>query len=132
MLAVLSPLGRSLRHDSFPLSNYPMFTHDPPRTTGFQRAVGVTVDGREVRLSPELAGGTVEVIHAAQTLTRAVRRGEAGELCAEIAARVSRSDLDITEVLVITERYDIITGLQAGDAQPQARDEHARCTVAAR
>ena len=40
VLAVLWPLGRSLSHDSFPLSNYPMFTHDPARTTGFVRAVG--------------------------------------------------------------------------------------------
>ena len=90
MLAVLSPLGRTRRQDdSFPLSNYPMFTHNPKDTTGIERAVGITAGGAEVRLSPELSGGTVEVIHAAQTLTNAVRRGEADELCTEIAGRVA-------------------------------------------
>jgi hypothetical protein len=129
LLAVLWPLGRDLRHDSFPLSNYPMFTHDPARTTGFVRAVGVAADGTESVLSPELSGGTVEVIHAAQTLATEVRRGRAGGLCAEIAARVERSDSDLVEILVVTERYDIIAGLRADAPTPIARDEHARCAV---
>jgi L-serine deaminase len=106
-----------------------MFTHDPARTTGFVRAVGVATDGTEHRLSPELSGGTVEVIHAAQTLATEVRRGRAGELCAEIAERVARSGLDVAAVMIVTDRYDIVTGLQADDPQPVSRDEHARCQV---
>jgi len=31
LIAVALPLGRPLVRDSFPLSNFPMFTHDPPR-----------------------------------------------------------------------------------------------------
>lgn len=131
VLAVMSPLGRTRRQDdSFPLSNYPMFTHNPSDTTGIERAVGLTVDNSELRLSPELAGGTVEVIHAAQTLTNAVRRGEAGALCVEIADRVASSDLtEVVEVLVVTDRFAIVEGLRSDDPQPVTRDEHARCEV---
>ena len=131
VLAVLSPLGRTRRQDdSFPLSNYPMFTHNPRDTTGIERAVGVTTAGDEVRLSPELSGGTVEVIHAAQTLTNAVRRGEAGDLCIEIAGRVADSDLaDVIEVVVTTDRFEIVEGLRSDDPQPVERVVHARCEV---
>jgi hypothetical protein len=131
VLAVMSPLGRTRRvDDSFPLSNYPMFTHNPSDTTGIERAVGVTADGDEVRLSPELSGGTVEVIHAAQTLTNAVRRGEASELCIEIAGRVAKSDLsEVVEVVVATDRFAIVAGLREDDPQPFERVVHERCEV---
>src|SRR3990170_2002557 len=131
VLAVLSPLGRTRRvDDSFPLSNYPMFTHNPGETTGIERAVGLSEAGVEVRLSPELSGGTVEVIHAAQTLTNAVRRGEAGELCAEIAERVAGSDSsEVVEVVVATDRFAIVAGLREDDPQPVERVVHARCEV---
>jgi hypothetical protein len=131
VLAVLSPLGRTRRQDdSFPLSNYPMFTHNPNDTTGIERAVGLTADGDEVRLSPELSGGTVEVIHAAQTLTNAVRRGEAAELCVEIAGRVAASGLtEVAEVVVTTDRFEIVEGLRSDDPQPVERVVHARCEV---
>lgn len=130
VLAVLWPLGRELTEDSFPLSNFPMFTHDPPRTTGFARAIGVTVEGGDVVLSPELTGGTVEVIHAAQTVSTAIRRGEAAALCAEIAERVGRSDdAVIVDVVVVTDRFDIVEGLRSGDPEPVERVEHARCPV---
>lgn len=131
VLAVLSPLARTRRvDDSFPLSNYPMFTHNPRDTTGIERAVGLSQAGVEVRLSPELSGGTVEVIHAAQTLTNAVRRGEAGMLCTEIADRVAGSDSsELVEVVVVTDRFAIVAGLREDDPQPVDRVVHARCEV---
>ena len=129
VVAVLYPLGRSLTHDSFPLSNYPMFTHNPRAVAGFQRAVGVAADGDEVVLSPQLAGGTVEVIHAAQTIATALRQGRGAELCAEIAARVAESGSPAVEVLVVTDRFDIIDGLRAEDPLAVDRDVHAACEV---
>jgi hypothetical protein len=129
VVAVLLPLRRSLVHDSFPLSNYPMFTHNPGAVGGFQRAVGVTVDGDEVILSPVLIGGTVEVIHAAQTVSDALRDGRVADLCAEIAERVAGSRDDVVEVLVVTDRFDVIAGLRADDPQPVNRDVHAICEV---
>lgn len=72
-----------------PAVELPMFTHNPRAVAGFQRALGVTADGDEVVLSPQLAGGTVEVIHAAQTFATALRQGRGDEPCAEIAERVA-------------------------------------------
>jgi hypothetical protein len=128
--AVLVPLGRELRDDSLPLSNYPMFTARRAQATSIERAIGVSADGREHVLSPELAGGTVEVIHAAQTIFDAIHAGTADELCAEVAGRVAESgDEDTTEIVVVTERFDIVAALRANDPAPVDRDVHARCEV---
>jgi len=129
VVAVLYPLGRSLTRDSFPLSNYPMFTHNPGGVTGFQRAVGITADGGEVILSPQIVGGTVEVIHAAQTIATALREGRGAGLCAEIAGRVAGSGSPAVEVLVVTDRFDIVDGLRAEVPRPIDRAVHATCEV---
>ena len=128
--AVLVPLGRELRDDSLPLSNYPMFTVRRAQVTSIERALGVSADGSEHVLAPELTGGTVEVIHAAQTIVDAIRAGSADELCAEIAERVAESgDEETTEVVVVTERFDIVAGVRADDPEPVDRAVHARCQV---
>lgn len=129
VIAVLLPLGRSFERDSFPLSNYPMFTHDPAAVSGFVRAIGVTADGTDVVLSPELTGGTVEVVHAAQTLTTALRQGRADELCVEIADRVAASGRDLVHVLIVTDRYDIVDAMRSDQPEPVGRDEHVACAV---
>jgi hypothetical protein len=128
--AVLVPLWRDRSEDSLPLSNYPMFTARRSQVTSIERAVGVTADGAEHVLAPELTGGTVEVIHAAQTIFDAVRAGSSGELCAEIAGRVAASGDDrTTEVVVVTERFDVVAALSADDPEPVDREVHARCEV---
>ena len=102
--AVLVPLSRGRADDSLPLSNYPMFTARRAQVTSIQRAIGVDADGGEHVLTPELTGGTVEVIHAAQTIFDAIRAGTADELCREIAARVEATgDPRTAEVVVVTE-----------------------------
>jgi hypothetical protein len=126
--AVLVPLTRDLRHDSFPLSNYPMFTARRPQVTTFERAIGVAADGTERVLSPEQTGGTVEVIHAAQTIYDAIQGGYAGDLCAEIAGRIDVDD-HVAAVLVVTERFEIVRALRADDPEPVDREVHARCEV---
>jgi hypothetical protein len=129
--AVLVPLGRDLGEDSLPLSNYPMFTARRPQVTSIERAIGVAPDGTEHVLSPELTGGTVEVIHAAQTIVDAIRAGKSDDLCAEIAGRVAESgDADTTEVLVVRERFDVVTALDDDDPKSVDREVHARCEVA--
>jgi hypothetical protein len=128
--AVLVPLGRDLGADSLPLSNYPMFTARRAQVTSIERAIGIAPDGTEHVLGPELTGGTVEVIHAAQTIVDAIRAGEADELCAEIAGRVADSDDDrTTEVLVVRERFDVVTSLDDEDPEPVDRQVHSRCRV---
>ena len=129
VLATLWPLTRSLRHDSFPLSNYPMFTSDQPEVTSFVRAVGVRADGNEDVLPPLLAGGSVEVIHANRTLNRALREGRGDEMCAEIAERVAGDRADVVTVLIVTETYDVVDALRADDPAPIERDVRAECPV---
>ena len=128
--AVLVPLWRDVSHDSLPLSNYPMFTARRSQVTSIQRAIGIAADGSEQLLAPELTGGTVEVIQAAQTIFDAIRAGAADDLCTEIAGRVADSgDEDPVEVLVVTERFDVIAALRAADTEPIERKVHGRCEV---
>lgn len=112
--------------DSFPLSNYPMFSYDRGRVTAFDTAVGVRADGSTERLSPQLIGGGYEVIHAAQTVTKAIRAGDAASLCTEIAARAAGEAYATIEV--VTERYDTV-GWFEGDETPIDRRVHASCEV---
>jgi hypothetical protein len=128
--AVLVPLRWDRNDDNLPLSNYTMFTARRSQVTSLERAVGVAADGSERILAPELTGGTVEVIHAAQTIVDAIRAGSADELCAEIAGRIAERDDDrVREVLVVTERYDVVAGLRSDDPRPVDREVHARCEV---
>ena len=128
--AVLVPLWRDVGHDSLPLSNYPMFTARRAQVTSIERAIGIADGGSEHVLAPELTGGTVEVIHASQTIVDAIRAGSAAELCAEIAGRVAASGDDGTvEVIVVTERFDVVAALRTADTDPVDRKVHARCEV---
>jgi hypothetical protein len=126
VLAVLWPVVRGRGDDSFPLSNYPMFTGDHPAETSFVRAIGVDDAGGEEVLPPEVAGGTVEVIHTARTLRRAIGEGRAAELCADIAERAPQG---FSHVLIVVERYDVVTALRAEYPEPIRRDVHAECEV---
>lgn len=129
LVAVLWPLARSERHDSFPLSNYPMFTSDLPEVTSFARALGVDGDGVEDVLPPILAGGTVEVIHANRTLNRALREGRGDDMCSEIADRVRGDRPDVVAVRIVVERYDVVEGLRADELRPVDRTVRAECPV---
>jgi hypothetical protein len=112
--------------DSFPLSNYPMFSYGRPRVTSFDTAVGVSADGRRARLSPTVIAGGYEVIHAAATVTKAITDGDADGLCTEIAERAQGR---FARIEVVTETYDTVRWF-AGDETPLARDVHASCPVA--
>jgi hypothetical protein len=112
--------------DSFPLSNYPMFSNDRSRITAFDTAVGVDADGEVERLSPLRISGSFEVIHAASTVTKAIRTGDADSLCREIAARARHDGL--VRIEVVTETYDTVRWFE-GDETPIARRVHARCEV---
>jgi hypothetical protein len=112
--------------DSFPLSNYPMFSYDRGRVTALDSAVGVTDTGEYERLSPEIIAGGYEPIHAAQTVAKAIRSGEADDLCAEVAQRARRDG--IVRIEVVTETYDTIRWFD-GDETPIKRVVHASCRV---
>ena len=131
VLAVLAVLSPALHErDSYPLSTYPMFSHDRGRVATIPTAVGYRADGARVRLSPDLVAGGIEVIHAAVTVDESVRRGDTPALCAEIAARVARaaSRRDVVRVEVVSETHDVIAWFD-GAGEPSAVTVHASCAV---
>ncbi|NIR42226.1 MAG: hypothetical protein GWN79_29185 [Actinobacteria bacterium] len=121
-LLVLVPLLRAPRNDTYPLSTYPMFATDRGAVHAIATAVEVAKDGSAIRLSPSLIAGTDEVVLASVTVARAVRRGEADALCAEILARVGAG----RRIEVRSETIDAVAHVVEG-ADPYAVTVHARC-----
>lgn len=127
MALVLSPLltGR----DSFPHSEYPMFASARPRVSVLSVSYGLDAEGRLHRLSPSTIGGSIEVIHAAATVSRAIATGDADRLCSEIAGRVADEGPDeVVTVVVARETHDVVESM-AGEPVPLERDVHAICEV---
>ena len=125
VVGLLTPLvtGR----DSFPVSTYPMFSYPRAAETTVSYAVSHDGDG-ESRLSPEMIGGTAEVVHAAETIRQAVRRDDTAGLCGEIAQRVAAGDDDATSIEIRRDTYDVI-GWFEGETVPLDRSVLATCEV---
>jgi hypothetical protein len=118
-----------LERDSYPLSDYPMFSTRRTAESSFNTAVAVGEGDAVERLSPELIAATDEVIQAGATVSDAIARGQTGALCTDIAARVSDGGPEgAIAVEVVTERFDAVAWY-AGDRQPLGRVVHARCPV---
>jgi hypothetical protein len=114
--------------DGFPISSYPMFSTDRGRRVALTTAVGVSDDGRELRLGSAALGGGDQTMLAVSTVQRAVGGGPASALafCEDVAARVD--DPDVIEVRVQTERRDSLDDVLARDPA-RSVDVHARCAA---
>ena len=129
--AVLSPVFRNPPADSFPLSDYPMFSHGRPDSSlTLTHALGLPPTGPAIPLSPGVSAGTSEVLQSMVTIGRSVHEGRGESFCREIAERVKeRSELDsIVEVQLATSRYDCVRYFDEARA-PLERTIHARCAV---
>ena len=124
---VVWPIARPRADDSFPLSNYPMFTADKPRQMTFFQAVGVAADGGQASLSAELVGGTVEVVQAARAMSTADRNGTLDALCRDIAGRTADARPEVVEVRIARQRYDVVDALRADHPRPLASTVVATC-----
>lgn len=122
IVVVASPALRD--RDSFPLSTYPVYADVRPSTAVFATAVGVRLDGSERRLPMATLASTDDPLIAQQRLADGVANGAEG-LCARIAAR---SPADVFEVIVVSERHDIVKAA-AGEPSQLDRTIHARCRV---
>jgi hypothetical protein len=118
--AVASPALRD--RDSFPLSTYPVYADVRPRTAEFVTAVGVLLDGNERRLSMDVLASTDDPLVAQQRLTDGLA-SDAAALCTRIAERAPD---DVFEVIVVSERHDIVRAA-TGDPSQLDRTIHARC-----
>jgi hypothetical protein len=134
--AVLSPAlldPHAPGTDSFPLSTYPMFARDKPRTATVTSALALGPAGFEQPLAPSFVG-TQETMQALRTIALSVQAGpeRAAELCAAIAERVARSDArDLAradQVALVAVTVDSIRYFQ-GDRTPLRRKVHERCPV---
>ena len=120
------PVVRHPPRDSFPLSDFPMFSHGRPNP--FMRlthALGVRADGGRVPLSPLVATGNREVLQAMVLLEMAAARDPARG-CREIAGRVR--DPALVAVELVTSEFDAVRYFLEAP-RPLTRQVHARCPV---
>jgi hypothetical protein len=141
LLAVLWPLfsGR----DSFPLSNYPMFSR--PRGQPVLLSVIASSSGAAEWRVPSALVGSDEVLQTKVLIERAVNGGQEAmrQLCVEVAARVAGKDLPPRPgapapgagagarpefVDMVSRRYDPVQYFVAGPA-PIEEQRLLRCSI---
>ena len=124
------PMFRDPPQDSFPLSNFPMFSSVRGESwihvvMGFDEA-GV---GRPI---PPRLIGSLEVMQAAETIRKAVARKQSPTLCARVAERVAEHPDygDIVRLEVQSRRFEPRTYFvsEAGRVPSKVRVQ-ARCPV---
>jgi hypothetical protein len=140
-VVVLGVVPFVLERDSFPLSDFPMFSSRRTTTESVDTAVAVSDDGsRQHRLTPSLISGSDEPVTAAVTVSRAIEDNRVDALCRDIAARVARADpswlADLAgsgmgTIEVVTETHDALRYFD-GDRTPLQRNVRAACPIGVR
>ena len=128
---VLSPLLRHPDEDSFPLSTFPMFSHERPRRMTLTHAVAMDAQGERTPLPPHVSADTSEPLQSMRTLELAIDAGRTPALCEQIAARVAaRPELTHAQrVEVETIAFDAVAYFDEARPPPYIRRVHARCPV---
>lgn len=128
---MLSPLLRHPDEDSFPLSTFPMFSRERPRTMTLTHAVGVDAEGKHRPIPPRVSADTGEVLQSMRTIELSVSAGRAMALCSEIAARAAaHEELGAIERVVIeTITFDAVAYFDDDPPDVEARMLHAVCRV---
>lgn len=128
--ATVWPALRDPPRDSFPLSTYPMFSALRERPW-IDTVVGFDADDREHRIGPELVANA-EVMQAAQTISKAIRRKQAGRLCEQIAARVASNSAhsDVVRLEIQSRQFDPRSYFVSATGKvPLRLRRRARCEV---
>lgn len=127
LIAVVFPALRPHPHDSFPLSNYPMFSYQRSRVNALPTAVAITPTGEVERLSPSLISGGYEPVRAFAVVEAAIAADDADALCLEIRERIVRNPKNAgVRVQVVTEVHDTVAWFD-GQKDPLERRVHAEC-----
>lgn len=114
-------------HDSFPLSNYPMFSYPRDRVNALATAVALAPDGSIERLSPTLISGGYEPVRAFVVVESAIAARDTDSLCREIAERVRRNPNNASKrIQVVTELHDTVAWFRT-DGEPLERTVHSEC-----
>jgi hypothetical protein len=125
---VVSPAFRDPPRDSFPLSDFPMFSQGrpSPRFT-VTHALAVDAAGGRRPLSPWVATGNREVLQAMVWLSAATR--DPAESCRVIAGRVAaHGPGEARFVELATSDFDAVAYF-VSSREPVSRRVHARCAV---
>ncbi len=117
--ALVSPAVRNV--DGLPLSTYPMYSSTRSNLSTFATASGVDEHGDRSTLSALVISGSRDRLIAQSFLNDAVGRGDAAQVCSEIASRVER---DLTGVEIAREQHDTIARLR-GEPSLRSREVHA-------
>lgn len=128
IVVVIGIFPAAFSRDSYPLSNYPMFSSRRTAIEPVHTVVAVDRDGTPRRLSPTQISGNDEVVSAAQLVYRAIARDGGIVLCDDVARRVIGRYEGGTELEVVTERYDAIDWYE-GRRLPVSRVVHTSCRV---
>ncbi len=126
-----TPAFRNPPRDSFPFSDYPMFSHGRPTPMmDLMHALGVDSEGQQTPLPPMVSAQNREVLQSMKAIIRRVSAGEAEALCAEVAERVASSAEfpNIVKVEIAHSGYDAVAYFEQGPA-PKWRRVFARCPV---
>jgi hypothetical protein len=134
IVTVLSPVAENWRRspqDGFPLSYYPMFTADRTDRTSVTYLLGVDGQGNRTPLRYTFAGtGGLNQVHS--QMKKAVRQGEAAELCRSAASRVAQRRAgplgEVVSVQVVTGTYRLVDYF-GGDKTPVSERVQASCDV---
>ncbi len=132
--AVLVPLTWDAGEDSFPISSYPMFSHERTSSESLiTHVVAIAADGTRTPVPPHEVASSA-VMQTLVTIQQSVHAGPASarRFCREIAQRLTRSeDAELrasVSVEIETARIDSIRYL-GGDRTPLSRELHAHCRV---
>lgn len=123
LAALVSPAVRNA--DGLPLSTYPMYSSRRSNLSTFVTASGIDEQGNRTTLSALTISGSRDRLITQSFLNDAVRRGDAPQICSEIASRVDRT---LSGVEIASEQHDTIARLE-GNASLRTREVHASCEV---
>lgn len=128
IVATVWPALRDPPRDSFPLSTYPMFSSLRERPW-IDVIVGFDAAGNQHRIGPGLVANA-EVMQAAQTIRKAIRRKQARSLCEQVAARVANSSdhVEVIRLEVQSRQFDPRSYF-VSDRQPLKLRRRASCEV---
>ena len=130
MWAVVSPAFRDPPEDSFPFSDYPMFSHGRPTPMlTITQALGVRPGGERVPLPPMISSGNREVMQSMRSITIGLRANPT-RYCAEVAERAAADEdfADVAFVEIATSTWDTVRYFEEG-SDPIERRVHQRCRV---
>jgi len=129
--AMLSPAFEDPPQDSFPLSDYPMFSQEraSPELT-LEQALAVMPDGERRPLPPSISADSVEVLQSMVTIHREIHAGSerAAAFCAAVAGRALRDPefASATAVEIASSRFDTVAYFE-GHSRPLDRVVLVRC-----